>query len=117
MDVSEFICSPSIGHLGRFQSGAFANIAARNILEPVFWWPYNISALRLPVIAFDKDRAYKNQVTTKPPTHSVRFPKKDEAMDLHVACLEHDYISAFERRAYHMWHSSKHPGTQSSAAK
>lgn len=54
----------------------------------------------LPVIAFDKDRAYKNQITTKPPTYFIRFPKKDEAIDLHMACLESDYISAFERREY-----------------
>lgn len=56
----------------------------------------------LSVIAFDKARTCKNQATAKPPIYSSRFPKKNEAVDLHVACLESDYFSAFGRRECHM---------------
>lgn len=71
----------------------------------------------LPVIAFDKDRACKNQTTTQPPTYSSRFPRKNEAVDLHTACLKFDYFSAFGRRELRVWESARLSGTQSSAVK
>lgn len=71
----------------------------------------------LPVIAFDRDGACKNQIITKPPAYFSRFPKKDEAVNMHAACLESDYFSVFGRRECHVWESGRLSGTQSSAAK
>lgn len=57
----------------------------------------------LSMIAFDKARASKTQTTVaKSPIYSSRFPKKNEAVDLHVACLESNYFCAFGRREGHM---------------
>lgn len=49
----------------------------------------------LPVIAFDKDGAYKNQTTTMKPL-TYRFPGRMKQLTcLQMACLESDYFSAF----------------------